>query len=348
MSNSDGAEDSAPNGNVIPLRPRQATPESGGSEAEALEALRGALDDLRRKIRARSPGLAAEEAPRPQSDPVDWFGLFDELRTRLARAGLRERTGEIDEFGMETDLVERMRPLREFMAKRYWRVAMRATEFVPRAGPAIYVANRSGLLPYDGWIFADLVRSAREGTEAPRFMVDEALITLPFLQPALTRMGGVLACPENARRLLAAGQSVVIFPEGMRGAIKTFDQRYRLQGFGHRWLAAVAAEAGVPVIPAGIVGAEEAQPMLFRSYGPAWLLGLPFLPVTPTFPWLGPLGLLPLPSTWRVGFGRPLEPGSPDFEDPAGLDSDAFIGVLRDRVESLVETGRRQRISPWS
>jgi len=233
--------------NVVSLASKRSESSSMLAEGEALETLRAALDDLRREIRTQLPRPGADdEAQARAPGRVDWFALFDELRVRLGHLGMRESSGEIDEFGMDFDLVERMRPLLDFLAEKYWRIDLRGDEHIPDAGPALYVANRSGLLPYDGWMLAHLVEKIGGGDPRPHFMVDDDLMALPFLQPVLARAGGVLACPENAERLLASGHSVVIFPEGMRGAIKTFDQRYELQGFGHHALLGAASEAGVP------------------------------------------------------------------------------------------------------
>ena len=114
---------------------------------------------------------------------------------------------------------------------------------------------------------------------------------MPFAQPWLARVGGVRACRENAHRLLRAGHSVIAFPEGAKGAAKVFADRYRLQRFGRGGVVRVAIEAGVPLVPVSVVGAEEAHPILFKMHTVARAVGLPFLPVTPTFPWLGPAGL---------------------------------------------------------
>ena len=331
--------------NVVSLASKRSESSSMLAEGEALETLRAALDDLRREIRTQLPRPGADaEAQAKVPGRVDWFALFDELRVRLGHLGMRESSGEIDEFGMDFDLVERMRPLLDFLAEKYWRIDLRGDEHIPDAGPALYVANRSGLLPYDGWMLAHLVEKIGGGDPRPHFMVDDDLMALPFLQPVLARAGGVLACPENAERLLASGHSVVIFPEGMRGAIKTFDQRYELQGFGHHSLLGAAFEAGVPIVPVGVVGAEETQPMLFRLYLVAWMMGLPFLPVTPTFPLLGPLGLLPLPSRWGVEFGQAV---GPEFLAAEG-GPERVMGHLRDRVRVLVDRGRALRPSPWT
>jgi 1-acyl-sn-glycerol-3-phosphate acyltransferase len=182
----------------------------------------------------------------------------------------------------------------------------------------------------------------------PRFLVADWLITLPFVQPYLARLGGVRACRENAERLLAGGHFVIAFPEGAKGAAKVFRERYRVKRFGRGGVVRVALESGAPLVPVGIVGAEEAHPLLFKWSTPARAVGLPFVPVTPTFPWLGPLGGLPLPTKWVIRIGAPLALG----HLPADAAADELLvsrltEELRSQVQSLVDVALAERESVW-
>ncbi len=162
------------------------------------------------------------------------------------------------------------------------------------------------------------------------------------------------ACRENADRLLRTGRSVVAFPEGVKGAAKPFRERYRLKRFGRGGVVRAAIECGVPLVPVGIVGAEEAHPLLMKSHLPARMIGLPFLPITPTFPALGPLGLLPLPARWLIEIGEPIDLDEASEADrrAAGPDNEVlFISrlteELRGRIQSLVDLGLERRDSVW-
>jgi len=221
-------------------------------------------------------------------------------------------------------------------------------ERLPESGPVLFVANRSGLLPYDGVMLAHVVERLAPRFGRPRHMVADWLVTLPFVQPFLARLGGVRACRENADRLLRTGRSVIAFPEGAKGATKTFRERYRLKRFGRGGVVRAAVENGVPLVPVGIVGAEEAHPVLFKSHWPARALGLPFLPVTPTFPLLGPLGLLPLPSHWVVVIGEPIALPTPLDDTDGELIVSRCTASLRQHIQSLVEQGLDSRDSVWS
>jgi 1-acyl-sn-glycerol-3-phosphate acyltransferase len=158
----------------------------------------------------------------------------------------------------------------------------------------------------------------------------------------------VRACRENAERLLASGRQVVTFPEGVKGAAKVFRDRYRLQRFGRGGAVRLALETGVPLVPVGIVGAEETHPILFKWSAPARALGLPFLPVTPTFPWLGPLGLLPLPSKWVIRIGEPMR--IDHLSSDAASDElllSRLTEELRVEIQTLLEIGLRDRETVW-
>ncbi len=274
-----------------------------------------ALGGLRAELRRRLGSVRAETGePEDPEAGVDWVALVDDLRRRFGQLGMRERSGEVDDFGLDPETIRSVRGALGFLRERWWRTEVVGLEQVPDDRAVLFVANHSGLLPWDGLVLADTIAMAHGEARRPRFLIADWLITLPFVQPALARLGGVRACPENAERLLTTERSVVAFPEGVKGAAKSFKDRYRLQRFGRGGAVRLALAADVPLVPVAIVGAEEAHPILFRVEAPARALGLPFLPVTPTFPWLGPLGALPLPAKWVISFGEPLAtpPHSPD------------------------------------
>jgi 1-acyl-sn-glycerol-3-phosphate acyltransferase len=261
---------------------------------------------------------------------------------------MSERSGEVDEFGMDEVTLRRVHPLLDLLFDRYWRVEISGVERLPEVGPCLLVANRSGLLPYDGLMLAHGIERAHPRQVRPCFLVADWLITLPFVQPYLARLGGVRACRENAERLLESGRWVIAFPEGVRGAAKVFRERYRLKRFGRGGVVRVALEMGVPLVPVGIVGAEEAHPILFKEHAVARALGLPFLPVTPTFPLMGPLGALPLPTKWIIRIGKPvaLEHMEPDAADDELLIA-RLTEELRASIQSLVDLGLADRESLW-
>jgi 1-acyl-sn-glycerol-3-phosphate acyltransferase len=312
---------------------------------EPRDAIARALEGLRRELRERleSAGAAASES----FSGTDLFELFDRLRRTANSFGMSERSVEVDEFGLDPAAVERSRPLLEFLCERWWRVEVSGLEQLDPEEPALLVANHSGLLPYDGLVLAHVIERATG--RRPRFLVADWLVTLPFAQPRLARLGGVRACRENAQRLLRAGHSVIAFPEGAKGAAKVFADRYRVQRFGRGGVVRVALEEGVPLVPVSVVGAEEAHPILFKLRTLARSVGLPFLPVTPTFPWLGPAGLLPLPSKWRLRIGTPM---AAEGLGAQAADDEVLISrmteELRGRIQAMVDEDRRARAGVFS
>jgi len=325
--------------------PETGTP-SASPGGDGREELRVALADLRREIDARLEARAGGGAEHLAREGIE---LFDELRRRLSTLGMVERSGEVDEFGMDPRAVERLEPVLELLVRRYWRADIGGLARLPVEGPCLLVANRSGLLPYDGLVIAHTVAHWHPRRVRPRFLVADWLFTLPFAQPALARLGGVRACRENAERLLRKGHWVVAFPEGVKGAAKVFRERYRLKRFGRGGVVRVALETGVPLVPVGVVGAEEAHPVLFKVGPLARAAGLPFLPVTPTFPWLGPLGLAPLPSKWVLRFGEPLALDRLEAGDARDeLLISRLTEELRVAVQELVEEALGARRSVWA
>jgi 1-acyl-sn-glycerol-3-phosphate acyltransferase len=304
-------------------------------------ALAGLRTELRRRLAASGAGEGSEGGG-DESERFDWVALAEDLRRRLGQFGMRERSGEVDDFGLDPETIRSARPLFRLLRKRWWRIEVVGLEHVPADRPVMFVANHSGLLPWDGLALAETIEEAHGAARRPRFLIADWLITLPFVQPALARLGGVRACRENAERLLATGRSVVAFPEGVKGAAKTFRDRYRLQRFGRGGAVRLALAAGVPIVPVAIVGAEETHPILFKLETPARALGLPFLPVTPTFPWLGPLGALPLPSKWVVSFGEPLASADPAA---AQADDDLLVARLTEELRAEVQRLVKEALS---
>jgi 1-acyl-sn-glycerol-3-phosphate acyltransferase len=167
-----------------------------------------------------------------------------------------------------------------------------------------------------------------------RWLAEDFVYYLPFVGTMMNRLGAVRACQENAERLLATGRLVAVFPEGAKGIGKLYRERYRLQRFGRGGFIRLCLRTGTPIVPSAIVGAEEASPMLYRLEYMAKTLGIPYLPVTPTFPALGPLGLLPAPTKWKVAFGEPLR-----FDDhgPEDADDEVLVGRLSERVRAAIQ-----------
>jgi 1-acyl-sn-glycerol-3-phosphate acyltransferase len=256
-------------------------------------------------------------------------GGLDFLRRRL--------TGEYetDEFGFDTDLTDHLLlPLLRPLFQKWFRVETRGIDNVPSTGGALLVANHSGTVPVDALMTTVALHDHHPAERRLRLLGADLVFDLPFIGTISRKMGTTLACNEDAERLLTGGELVGVFPEGFKGVGKPFRDRYTLQRFGRGGFVTAALRTGVPIIPCAIVGAEEIYPMIGNARVAARLLGLPYFPITPTFPLLGPLGLLPLPSKWLIAFGEPIETAS---YGPAAADDPMLVFNLTDQVRETIQ-----------
>ena len=288
------------------------------------ERRRVEVRNLERQVRERlTPLLIAPPLPR-----LHLGGLV-----RLYRDFTLRRRAPVDSYGRDPAAVARVRPLLELFYRRYFRVEVSGAENIPDRGAAILVANHGGVLPVDVVMLMEAVRLESSAGRELRPLVENAVFHLPFLGLGLSRIGAVRAHPDNARRLLSEGQLVAVFPEGTQGSGKLLGERHTLKRFGRGGFVKLASRNQVPLIPVAVVGAAESMPLLARLERLGRLLGLPMVPITPTFPLLGPLGLLPLPSRWRIYFGAPIEP-PPEPGDRAAVKQVA--ATVRDAIEQLI------------
>jgi 1-acyl-sn-glycerol-3-phosphate acyltransferase len=247
---------------------------------------------------------------------VDWDDSIDETATFI-RKRLRGDYA-IDEFGFDPEFTTKifLPPLRR-LADSWFRVEVRGAENLPSDGSALLVSNHAGTLPIDGMILHTIVYD--EIGRHVRMLAADLIFKTPYSHDLARKTGSTLACQEDAERLLASDQLVAVFPEGFKGLGKPYADRYKLQRFGRGGFVSAALRAQVPIIPTAIVGSEEIFPLIARAPGLARLLGLPYFPITPLFPWLGPLGMIPLPSKWIIQFGEAIasdELGSGAADDP--------------------------------
>jgi 1-acyl-sn-glycerol-3-phosphate acyltransferase len=258
-----------------------------------------------------------------------------ELRGALDRA-LKRAAGdyEEDEWGFDEEFAVALRPLLDFLYERWWRVETTGVANVPSAGRAMLVANHAGILPWDGTMMSLAIQREHPRPRYPRFLVLDWAFTLPFVSTTMRKVGGVVASPYNASRLLEQDELVAVFPEGAKGAGKDFSERYRLQRFGRGGFVEIALRAGAPIIPVAVVGSEEIYPKVGESRIMARVMGAPYFPITPTFPLLGPLGTIPLPSKWRIEFGEPIRT---DTFGAATADDRTLVFELSERVRDEIQ-----------
>ncbi|SEU39905.1 lysophospholipid acyltransferase family protein [Nonomuraea wenchangensis] len=262
-----------------------------------------------------------------QADPDPLAELLAFLRRRL------DGDYEVDEFGYDPELTDKIflelvRPL----YNHWFRVETVELHNVPEEGGALVVANHSGTLPLDALM---LQVAMHDDVHRPlRLLGADLVYQLPLLSHLARKTGHTLACREDADRLLRKGELVGVFPEGFKGVGKPFSERYKLQRFGRGGFVASAIRAGVPILPTAIVGAEEIFPKIGDVKSLARLLGLPYVPITPFFPLLGPLGLVPLPSKWMIEFGEPIRT---DHYEPEAADDPMVVFNVTDHVREVIQ-----------
>lgn len=241
-----------------------------------------------------------------------------------------------DRLGLDRDYLNRQqRYLFRFLERIYWRAEFTGMEHVPANGPAVLVAVHRGFMPFDGVMIVHLL--SKYAKRIPRFLIHPTLVKFPVLAPFLTKIGGVIASGENANHVLAEGEIVGFFPEGIRGAVRMYDRAYDFAKFGRHDYVKLAIQHQVPIILVIPLGPAEALPIIkridlkwFRRWS-EW----PFLPLTPVWPWFP----FPLPTKWHF---RTLPPIETNHLDPSAANDLQVVEELHDRVREQVSENIEQ------
>lgn len=272
-------------------------------------------------------------------DPETWKGIWFMVNyTVKYNADLVQRrfTGEYDtdEWGVDWEFLDVVRPFFTFLYKVYWRVNTTGIEKIPVQGRTLLVANHSGQLPWDGMMVSTAVMNEHAAQRLVRTLYSDWVPRVPFFSSWLVRMGQTLATEDNGTRLLEQEELVAVFPEGNKGIGKLYRDRYRLARFDQGGFVKMALETQAPIIPVSVVGAEETYISLAKSATGAKVTGLPYFPISPTFPWLGLLGLVPLPTKWYIDFGEPI---ILDGYGPDAGQNLVLVSQLSDQVRNTVQ-----------
>ncbi|MGB8646198.1 MAG: lysophospholipid acyltransferase family protein [Anaerolineae bacterium] len=272
-------------------------------------------------------------------DVDTWKGIWYVLNSTLQNQGdmLKRRvTGEYetDEWGMDPELRDAVRPFFDFMYKSYWRIETTGMENIPAEGRGLLVANHSGQLPWDGAMIAEAVLMEHPNNRLVRPLYATWFPTLPVIGDFLVKTGGVLATEDNGERLLNQDQLALVLPEGYKGVSKLFKERYRLARFGRGGFVQMALKARAPMIPVSVVGAEETYVSLHKSNTMAKLTGFPYFPISLTFPWFGLLGFVPLPTKWYIDIGAPIPT---DGYKEGSENNPVLVSQLTDQIRNIVQ-----------
>jgi len=247
-----------------------------------------------------------------------------------------------DPFGFDPQLRARVKPFFRFLYKYYWRVEVEGLEHVPATGPILLAANHSGTLPFDAAMISVAVEDEHPAHRVVRMLYAKFVTEIPAIGTLFSRLGGVEASIPNGHVLLRRGEAVGIFPEGEEALGKPYHQAYCLRPF-RTGVAHLSTRVQAPVIPVAVIGAEETSRALFRVAQLPRMLRVPFIPVPSLFPLLGPLGLLPLPTKWRIRFGPPVMPIRPVGRTPREQFLHERAEYVRLEVQRLLDVERLRR-----
>lgn len=283
-------------------------------------------------VRDKSAGLK-KHLSEEQIERIDEY-----LDTKFAN-------GAIDEFGMDPDALRGSLPFALAVYKKYFRVILNGIENIPADGPALIIGNHSGQIPMDGMMISVACMTEMEKPRLPRAMIEKWFPTLPFIGQYFNKMGQTVGVTENADRLLEKGELMMIFPEGALGSGKTWDLRYKIQRFTHGFME-LAIKHQAPIIPVSVVGGEEQAPSFVNVKPLAKAIGMPYFPLTPTFPWTGAFGLIPYPSRYRITIGEPMDFSmyQDDLDYPEKIHE--HVETVRSVVQTMVNQGLEERPFP--
>ena len=288
-------------------------------------------------------GQAASEIRSPSAGLAVMRPFAREIEERLSRIPTRLNEYGYDPFGFDPEYSRSLMTVMSLIYRRWFRVETKGVDRVPE-GRVLLIANHAGnTFAWDGAMLGMALLLEGEPPRMLRGMAEYYLPTIPFFNVLLHRVGSVVGTPENCAQLLEHEEAIMAFPEGQRGFVKTYRQRYQLQRFGLGFLR-LALETGTPIVPVGIVGSEEQSPGLANLPSLGRLIGAPAFPITIGFPWLGLAGFIPLPVKFRIHFGKALRFEGDPAEDDTSIENK--VEVVKDAIRELVAEGLDAR-SGW-
>lgn len=263
---------------------------------------------------------------------VDELARIDEMKFATYSSG-------VDAWGVDPDSVKAALVVGRLIYREYFRVKTHGIDRVPE-GKVLLVANHGGQIPLDGLLVSLAMWLDAKPARMTRAMVERWVPAVPFISQLFNYCGQMVGDAKNCRDLLSQGHCVLVFPEGVRGSGKTVFERYQLQRMGTGFIR-MALETGAPIVPVGVIGCEEAYPSIANFKPLAWLLKAPYFPITPFFPLLGPLGLLPLPTRVSLRFGEPIR-----FKQGADItesDAEKLVLEVQAKLQAEIDEGLRIR-----
>jgi len=331
---------------ALEIRRRSPRAEQPGAISRAVDALASPVRGVAGQFEKDAPALALEGLGRLSlalrrltgRDVIDLNALLEisMFFYRQRELAMRGPNYEVDEFGFDQEWTDSLLPFFRWVYRNYWRVETTGLEHVPSEGRALLVSNHSGVLPFDATMIKTALLEEHPAPRHARALVATFFFQLPVLSWFLRRSGQTVGHPDDSVRLLERDDLVLVFPEGVKGTGKGWRERYKLRRFGRGGFVQVAIRARAPIIPVSVVGAEEIYPMIGNLTPVAKLIGFPYYPITPFYPWLGVLGMIPLPSKWRIQFHPPIRT---DLRNPDDANDQNLVMTVSDQVRDTIQRG---------
>lgn len=317
------------------------------STSNLIELLKKYMPDIPFQIHSGITERLSDIIREDLLDIETWKGLWFMINYSIqyqADFVKRRFTGEYetDDWGLDWEFVEVVRPFLEFMYYKYWRIETNGFENIPNYGRALLVSNHSGQLPWDGAMITTAIYAEHPYQRLTRNLYATWFPTLPFISTLLERGGQVMASVDNGTRLLEQDELVAVFPEGIKGVSKLFKDRYRLARFGRGGFVKMALNTQAPMIPISVVGAEETYISVYKSNSVAKIIGFPFFPISLRFPWLGLLGIIPFPTKWYIDIGEPIPTEQYGSDAAKNL---VLVSQLSDQVRNVVQQMINNRLA---
>lgn len=275
-------------------------------------------------------GLAALKGFNPREELLNRL-VTPEIERMIERVPKSTGSFGYDAWGYDEGRVKLAAGVVKLLYERYFRVQAHGLENIPPSGRLLIVGNHSGQLPMDGLLVGYALLSSPHAPRAARAMIERFFPTVPFLGNLLNGLGAVIGDPLNCAKMLEAEETIIVFPEGVRGSGKPWSKRYQLQRFGSGFVHLAMAHHA-PIVPVGIVGCEETMPSLGSITPLARLLGIPYVPIVPT--------PLPLPARVYLNFGKPIHFGP---EAVSEAEVAGRVEIVKDAIRDLVDQGLAQR-----
>jgi 1-acyl-sn-glycerol-3-phosphate acyltransferase len=293
-----------------------------------------AVATLPRATRALSSALCELVAPPLRA-------LEAEIEERMRRIPTKLNSYGYDAWGFHPDTARRAMVFTALLYRHWFRVETEGIGNLP-AGRVILIGNHAGQVALDAAMIAAACFFEAEPPRIVRGMGEYWLPTVPWVNIIMVRTGSVVGTRRNCIELLENEEAVIAFPEGIRGMNKLIWERYQLQEFGQGFMR-LALETHTPIVPIAVIGSEEQTIAIANLHPLARLLRMPAFPVTLTWPWLGPLGLVPLPVKYRITFGEPMVfEGNPSDEDEVIAEK---VEQVKGRIAAMLAQGLGRRRS---